>query len=315
MANNQYRFLSKAAFSLLKKHFMGGGGPSSNISTEDRVDLISDVIQPNIDDGTIVLPTSVTGGDTVFVNDGTGGNDPSSAAPQTTPAGISANDKVVEVFDDNLVFWTFDNPGWTKDATYSGGGGGGAVDSVFGRTGAVVAVAGDYDDAEITAAGSATNYTPASATVDGHLVGIDAALASSGGGATIYEASGASTGWWINGNAGATATSGAAGNYTIIVPATGVGSIHKWFTNFGTELTAGGEAIITINFSGTGDFNQAAIDTIWPKVGIRDSGGSIREPNNVSVTPVAADGSGGAVVVTIPNLNGLGSPVGIMLNF
>lgn len=56
------------------------------------------------------------------------------------------------------------------------------VTSVFTRTGAIIAQAGDYQASDITASVSATNYTPAAATVEGHLVGIDAALASSGGG-------------------------------------------------------------------------------------------------------------------------------------
>lgn len=70
-----------------------------------------------------------------------------------------------------------------KNGTWSvASGGGGAVDSVFGRTGTVVAVSGDYADEDITAAASATNYTPTGATVEGHLAGIDSALASTGGG-------------------------------------------------------------------------------------------------------------------------------------
>ena len=56
------------------------------------------------------------------------------------------------------------------------------VDSVHGRQGAVVAVAGDYEDSEITANATATNYTPTASNVQGHLEGIDTALASSGGG-------------------------------------------------------------------------------------------------------------------------------------
>ncbi len=41
-----------------------------------------------------------------------------------------------------------------------------------------------FDDDEITAAASATNYTPSAATVAGHLAGIDTALAGGGGGGT-----------------------------------------------------------------------------------------------------------------------------------
>lgn len=71
----------------------------------------------------------------------------------------------------NSEMMLYDGTSWVTT-----GASGSAVTSVFGRTGAVAAVAGDYDDAEITAAGSATNYTPGSSTVDGHLSGIDTAL-------------------------------------------------------------------------------------------------------------------------------------------
>ena len=55
-----------------------------------------------------------------------------------------------------------------KTDTFTGGGGGGAVDSVNGQTGVVV-VSGD----DIAADHSASNYTAANANVDGHLSGID----------------------------------------------------------------------------------------------------------------------------------------------
>lgn len=66
----------------------------------------------------------------------------------------------------------------------------GAVASVFSRTGVVVAVAGDYDDAEVTAAASATNYTPGAATVEGHLSGIDTALGTVGAVASVFSRTG-----------------------------------------------------------------------------------------------------------------------------
>lgn len=67
----------------------------------------------------------------------------------------------------------------------------GAVASVFGRTGVVVAAGGDYDDAQVTSAASATNYTPASATVDGHFAGVDTALGSVGAVASVFGRTGA----------------------------------------------------------------------------------------------------------------------------
>lgn len=78
--------------------------------------------------------------------------------------------------EDALLVW--DGAAWSA----LGGGGGGAVDSVFGRAGAVSAQAGDYEDGQITAAASATNYTPTGASVEGHLAGIDTVLGAGGGG-------------------------------------------------------------------------------------------------------------------------------------
>ncbi len=50
------------------------------------------------------------------------------------------------------------------------------VQSVFGRTGAVVSVASDYDDSQIDFTYSPTNFTATNAFVDGALEGIDNAL-------------------------------------------------------------------------------------------------------------------------------------------
>lgn len=85
------------------------------------------------------------------------------------------------------------------------------VTSVFARTGAIIAQAGDYQASDITASVSATNYTPAAATVEGHLVGIDAALASSGGGGATGYLSFRNTG----GNIGSSTLSTVAPGYYI----------------------------------------------------------------------------------------------------
>ena len=53
---------------------------------------------------------------------------------------------------------------------------GGIVNSVFGRTGDVVAVASDYDANLIDVTLSPSNYTAATADVEAHLTGIDTAL-------------------------------------------------------------------------------------------------------------------------------------------
>jgi len=65
------------------------------------------------------------------------------------------------------------NVAWTKN----GDAGTGAVSSFNSRTGAVSPAGGDYEDGQITAAASATNYTPTGATVEGHLAGIDSQFA------------------------------------------------------------------------------------------------------------------------------------------
>lgn len=110
------------------------------------------------------------------------------------------------------------------------------VTSVFTRTGAVVAEAGDYQASDITASVSATNYTPSAATVEGHLVGIDNALASSGGGG-----SGGIMQWQNTGNLTQTSLS---------------------TTSPGTVIDIGGANVaMTINAITGGSFN-AATDTI-----------------------------------------------------
>lgn len=79
-----------------------------------------------------------------------------------------ANDRLIAIVDNASTSVYANN--WHK-ADYTD-----QVQSVFGRTGAVTAQAGDYDDSDITAAASATNYTPGSADVDGHLSGIDTGI-------------------------------------------------------------------------------------------------------------------------------------------
>lgn len=56
------------------------------------------------------------------------------------------------------------------------------VSTVFGRLGAVVAGANDYNDTLIKTTTTPVNYIASEATVKGHLKGIDDALASAGGG-------------------------------------------------------------------------------------------------------------------------------------
>ncbi len=76
-----------------------------------------------------------------------------------------------------------------KTDTFTGGGGGGAVDSVNGQTGVVVVSGND-----IAADHSASNYTAANANVDGHLSGIDTKLGTLATGLTYQGAFNATTG-------------------------------------------------------------------------------------------------------------------------
>ena len=76
-----------------------------------------------------------------------------------------------------------------KTDTFTGGGGGGAVDSVNGQTGVVVVSGND-----IAADHSASNYTAANANIDGHLSGIDTKLGTLTTGLTYQGAFNATTG-------------------------------------------------------------------------------------------------------------------------
>ena len=76
-----------------------------------------------------------------------------------------------------------------KTDTFTGAGGGGAVDSVNGQTGVVV-VSGD----DIAADHTASNYTAANANIDGHLSGIDTKLGTLATGLTYQGAFNATTG-------------------------------------------------------------------------------------------------------------------------
>ena len=58
---------------------------------------------------------------------------------------------------------------------------GGAVDSVFGRTGVVAALASNYDADQVDVLFVPVSYTPTDAFVEGHLKGIDNALGAGGG--------------------------------------------------------------------------------------------------------------------------------------
>ena len=68
----------------------------------------------------------------------------------------------------------FDANGNTVDAGAACGGGGGAVASVFGRTGVVVAVSGDYSVGQVTGAAplASPNFTGTVTGVTATMVGL-----------------------------------------------------------------------------------------------------------------------------------------------
>lgn len=66
-----------------------------------------------------------------------------------------SGDKIVGENDGDTLLWNAANEEWQAGP----GGGGGAVDSVFGRTGAVVAANGDYDSTQITNASTVAGAT------------------------------------------------------------------------------------------------------------------------------------------------------------
>ena len=74
------------------------------------------------------------------------------------------------------------------DGQWATAGGGGAVDSVFGRTGVVIALASDYDADLIDVIFTPVAYTPTDAFVEGHLKGIDVALGAGGGTVSSWNA-------------------------------------------------------------------------------------------------------------------------------
>jgi len=90
-----------------------------------------------------------------------GGGSPPTDTPQDVFTGLTA----IAYDAGQNVFWSWSGSGWS--VVGSGGGGGGAVDSVFGRTGVVVAVAGDYTGLLVTFSPASSHLT--STTVQGAI--------------------------------------------------------------------------------------------------------------------------------------------------
>jgi hypothetical protein len=97
-------------------------------------DLDTLTVAGGVDDGFVLFLRAENDARTVVIKDGTGNIQCSGGADLTLD---DADDLVIAIYDSNLTAWI---------AGLLGGGGGSApVDSVFGRTGVVVAAASDYD--------------------------------------------------------------------------------------------------------------------------------------------------------------------------
>ncbi|PHN00768.1 hypothetical protein [Flavilitoribacter nigricans] len=138
----------------------------------------------------------------------------------------------------------------------------------------------------------------------------------SGGGETksIYDAG---QGFYCYCTPGVTVSTSAQGTYVVTIPAdTDVSSLQKNFTNAGSEFTVGGEAIINVTWSGaSGNWNTSFSDAVVPDIKLIDGSGTQREPGAVSVTTQTTSVGAGTSSTTIANINGVGTPVRVKLQF
>lgn len=128
---------------------------------------------------------------------------------------------------------------------------------------------------------------------------------------TVYDSG---LGFYVHGLDGVTTTSGSQGNYDIdyFADSVRINSVQVEFDN-ASDYTVGGEAIIVID-ANTSDFNTSFANAIVPSIKIYDSGGIQREPADVSVTVTNAVASG-QVTCTIANINGIGLPARVRIQF
>ena len=118
----------------------------------------------------------------------------------------------------------------------------------------------------------------------------------------------AGEGFWVEGSAGITVTSGAAGEYTINVPDGGF--LRKFWRNLDDagDLDGSGNVTITVSRAQANlnqDRDSADIPTYW----LIDSGGTQRNPSDVGVTIQTTTMSGGDTVQAINGISGMGLPV------
>lgn len=121
-------------------------------------------------------------------------------------------------------------------------------------------------------------------------------------------------GFWVYGTAGVTTALGAQGTYNVDIPS-GAQVISMWYDiDVAGDLTVGGEAIVNIDHN-TGAFNTSFANALLPTFNIIDSGGVQRNPGDVSVTVTSSTPSAGATSTTLANLNGLGFPHRLKIQF
>lgn len=236
------------------------------------------------------LPGSGNGGGSLTsFKDQTGGNAPANpAAPANPPSGSSVGDTVVEFYDDQILYWTYDGSNWTLNNRQD-----------------LQSAADDYlesaslngNNLVLTLAGGAT-------------ISVDLSSLSDGGGAglSIYDAG---LGFWVKGTTGIAVTSDSQGIYDFDVPAGGIlESFQKQFTNPGTEYTGGGEVQINIDWN-TGAFNTNAANSVLPAFKLIPGNNQQFEPASLSVTVEHTSVGSGLTATTLANLNGVGTPVRI----
>lgn len=117
---------------------------------------------------------------------------------------------------------------------------------------------------------------------------------------------------------GVVTTNPTTGEYTITIPdSTDVNRIMKNFTNAGAEYTAGGDAIVTVTWSaGSSEgFNTSWTTAMVPLIDLIDSGGNQRNPADVAVSVSTTQPALGSSVTTVANINGLGVPARLVIDY